>query len=49
MAQIVTAGTAASAGGALAEGAALPLIEKAETDFTLMDAELLKTIGESQL
>ena len=46
MAQFVAVGTVASPGGALAEGATLPLIHKAETDLNLLNAELLKTIGE---
>ena len=47
MAQFVAVGTVASPGGAVAEGATLPLIHKAETDLNLLSAELLKTIGES--
>lgn len=49
MAQLVTAGTAASGGGALSELGALTPMENAESDITLLDGELLKTIGASKL
>lgn len=49
LAQLVTAGSAASGGGALSELGALAPFENASTDLSQLSAELTQTIGSPKL